>query len=71
MSAYDGSRPSRARGLKQIAGPLAHALDQVAPITGAWVETFSFSGDGVSYESRPSRARGLKHAITGAHRIAG
>ena len=34
-----GSRPSRARGLKQAAGyQSAPALD-VAPLTGAWIET--------------------------------
>jgi len=34
-----GSRPSRARGLKQEYSRAALRLTAVAPFTGAWIET--------------------------------
>ena len=35
------SRPSRARGLKRLLGVLSAYLIQVAPLAGAWIETYS------------------------------
>ena len=55
------SRPTRARGLKQVQrrAPSKHA--RVAPYAGAWIETKHFALVKKYYESRPTRARGLKH----------
>ena len=33
------SRPSRARGLKQLLEAVDKAVLEVAPLTGAWIET--------------------------------
>ena len=39
------SRPSRARGLKQIEGWMEPQYEAVAPLAGAWIETRpAFSG---------------------------
>ena len=57
----EGSRPSRARGLKHVAAEIGRQRHDVAPLTGAWIET---QEEEKSYYlqvlSRPSRARGLK-----------
>jgi len=53
------SRPSRARGLKQQRQGAAHHRE-VAPFTGAWIETYSRPHCFYNRQSRPSRARGLK-----------
>ena len=39
------SRPSRARGLKHRFVMTAQPYYQVAPLAGAWIETFSWRGD--------------------------
>ena len=56
------SRPSRARGLKHRRVCEILLACQVAPLTGAWIET-SMVGNTTKNKrtSRPSRARGLKH----------
>ena len=56
-----GSRPSRARGLKQYRSWYAYQQPCVAPLAGAWIETGWGNRDhAINYASRPSRARGLK-----------
>jgi len=39
MAQHSGSRPIRARGLKHEVGHAAHHAHDVAPHTGAWIET--------------------------------
>jgi len=36
-------------------------VPEVAPCTGAWIETFPWGSPGGQLASRPVRARGLKH----------
>ena len=56
------SHPSRGRGLKQHTRNSGTANLQVAPFTGAWIETpFSTYTSGGNPTSHPSRGRGLKH----------
>jgi len=56
------SRPSRARGLKHIDNTVTITADDVAPFTGAWIETpLTPTAISPPPTSRPSRARGLKH----------
>jgi len=54
------SRPIRARGLKLELGVTAVREPQVAPHTGAWIETPEIQPERRDGESRPIRARGLK-----------
>ena len=56
-----GSRPTRARGLKQGCGKTCDTMDAVAPHAGAWIETMSRDTRRLGTKSRPTRARGLKH----------
>jgi len=54
------SRPARARGLKRVHHPKNHREVDVAPRTGAWIETSNLEQAVTSLTSRPARARGLK-----------
>ena len=40
-ASWSVSRPSRARGLKQILAKMAERSNKVAPLAGAWIETAS------------------------------
>ena len=57
------SHPLRVRGLKQGRVIRIAGLSEVAPFTGAWIETANIylwnSGNGVSH---PLRVRGLKRS---------
>ena len=61
MKAQNESHPSRVRGLKLVIGMTVYMSKEVAPFTGAWIETFfpNTVAD-QSVESHPSRVRGLK-----------
>ena len=59
-----GSRPARARGLKPDVKPPTKVGGNVAPRTGAWIETSGMNTTGIRIsKSRPARARGLKRSI--------
>ena len=57
------SRPARARGSKQFVNRRVHFLEEVAPRTGAWIETSVACSIVCCRSSRPARARGSKPAI--------
>jgi len=59
------SRPSRARGLKRELTSQVPSAANVAPFTGAWIETSDWGSVRYGNMSRPSRARGLKHRADG------
>ena len=65
MQSLLASRPSRARGLKQIADRDLAFCGLFASITGAWIETRSSLFYSFLAPSRPSRARGLKLTNSG------
>ena len=54
------SRPLRARGLKPLRQDMEDWTSQVAPLAGAWIETYTAIGRDAELWSRPLRARGLK-----------
>src|SRR5690606_36603073 len=54
------SRPTRARGLKQLHFTAAVIDVLVAPHAGAWIETDNLLETAAPGVSRPTRARGLK-----------
>ena len=67
------SRPSRARGLKLVWEPPGAANQLVAPLTGAWIETFPSMPDlyslavapltGAWIETRPGRAASMHNVV--------
>ena len=57
--AHDTSPPSRGRGLKHIVPGERREFD-VAPFTGAWIETTCVRASAGASASPPSRGRGLK-----------
>jgi len=56
----DLSRPTWARGLKQIGESTTPKKALVAPHVGAWIETPDALAAQIAAESRPTWARGLK-----------
>ena len=55
------SHPSWVRGLKPVIPPTYHNVHLVAPLVGAWIETFTLERLDTSASSHPSWVRGLKH----------